>query len=622
MSVFKCKMCGGELDIIEGSTIAKCLYCKTKQTIPNVMDENMQNLFNRANVLRMKGEFDKAERIYEKIVQSDDTQSEAYWGLILCKYGIEYVDDPNTKEKIPTCHRASYDSIIADEDYKSAIENADFMQKGIYENQAKEIDRIQKEILALAQKEETYDVFICYKETDSNGRRTQDSVIANDIYYQLTNEGFKVFYAAITLEGKLGSAYEPIIFAALNSAKAMLVIGTNPDYFNAVWVKNEWSRYLKIIQKDRSKLLIPCYRDMDAYELPEEFAHLQAQDMSKIGFINDVVRGIKKVLNKVETPKIVEAPKRQNNTFDALIKRIYLLLEDGDFNKADELCEQVLNGDPENAEAYICELLIEFKCHTKDELLSLTESITDSKNYNKVIRFGNDEQIAYVKSADDKIQVTLQKIREEEDRKIEEERKRTEELKRQREEELKRQQEEDAKRESSVGLTFALKKDGKSYTLTGVGSCTEKNIVIDMHNGLPVTNIADRAFSRCKSLTSITMPNSVTSIGKHAFFSCYNLTSITIPNSVTSIDECAFSWCSNLTSITIPNSVTSIGASVFWGCKKLKYIYCFDNFDNIMRAHNLAIRTGAIKLYYSEGKPNKKLFKHYWHYVNGVPTKW
>ena len=226
MVLFKCKMCGGDLGITEGLSVAECEYCGTKQAVPKAIDENLQNLFNRANILRIKGEFDKAEKLYEKIIQADTTQSDAYWGLILCKYGIEYVDDPVTFKKIPTCHRASYDSIIADEDYKSAIEYADGAQRAIYEKQASEIDRIQKDILALAQREESYDVFICYKETDASGQRTQDSVIANDIYYQLTNEGFKVFYAAITLEGKIGSAYEPIIFAALNSAKVMLAIGT------------------------------------------------------------------------------------------------------------------------------------------------------------------------------------------------------------------------------------------------------------------------------------------------------------------------------------------------------------------------------------------------------------
>lgn len=394
MAIFKCKMCGGALEISEGATIAECEYCGTKQTVPNAMDENLQNIFNRANTLRIKSEFDKAEKLYEKIIESDSTQAEAYWGLILCKYGIEYVDDPATFKKVPTCHRASYDSIIADEDYKSALQYADGAQRAVYEEQAKEIDRIQKEILALAQKEESYDVFICYKETDAAGSRTQDSVIANDIYYQLTNEGFKVFYAAITLEGKLGSAYEPIIFAALNSAKVMLAIGTKPEYFNAVWVKNEWSRYLKIIQKDRTKLLIPCYRDMDAYELPEEFAHLQAQDMSKIGFINDVVRGIKKVISTNEpTPTVVKETviASSNTNIAPLLKRVFIFLEDGDWNSADEYCEKVLDIDPECAEAYLGKLLAELKVRKREDLKNQAEAFSYRNNYQKAIRFADEK---------------------------------------------------------------------------------------------------------------------------------------------------------------------------------------------------------------------------------------
>ena len=394
MSLFKCKMCGGDLEIAEGVTTTECEYCGTKQPVPKAMDENLQNLFNRANTLRIKSEFDKAEKLYERIIQADTTQPEAYWGLILCKYGIEYVDDPKTYKKVPTCHRASYESITADEDYKSAMQHADLSQRVLYEEQAKEIDRIQKEILALAQKEETYDVFICYKETDASGQRTQDSAIANDIYYQLTQEGFKVFYAAITLEGKLGSAYEPIIFAALNSSKVMLVIGTKPEYFNAVWVKNEWSRYLKIVSKDRSKLLIPCYRDMDAYELPEEFAHLQAQDMSKIGFINDVVRGIKKVAAK-EEPKVETVVKETvvtaapTNTAP-LLKRAFMFLEDGDFAKADDFCEQVLNQDPENAQAYLGKLMAELKARMPSFLQYCDKPFDNKNNYQKAIRFGDE----------------------------------------------------------------------------------------------------------------------------------------------------------------------------------------------------------------------------------------
>ena len=396
MSLFECKMCGGALEFSEGASVAKCKYCGTTQTLPKTMDENLQNLFIRANTLRIKSEFDKAEKIYERIIQADTTLSEAYWGLILCKYGIEYVDDPETHVKVPTCHLTSYDSIVADDDFKSALEYADEHQRAVLEEQAREIDRIQKEILALAQKEETYDVFICYKETGADGKRTRDSVIANDIYYQLKQEGFKVFYAAITLENKLGSAYEPIIFAALNSAKVMLAVGTKSEHFNAVWVKNEWSRYLKIIKKDRSKLLIPCYRDMDAYELPDEFAHLQAQDMAKIGFINDLVRGIKKVV-KQNTAKPIAPIKESAPTaapaattpanIAPLIKRAFLFLEDGEWEHANEYLERVLDVDPENANAYVGKLLFDLHVRKQDDLAALSEPFDNNNYYQKAIRF-------------------------------------------------------------------------------------------------------------------------------------------------------------------------------------------------------------------------------------------
>lgn len=395
MSTLKCKMCGGTLEINENETTATCEYCGTEQTIPKITDDVVGNLFNRANTLRLKSEFDKAEEIYNKIVGLDNTQSEAYWGIILCKYGIEYVEDPTTYKRVPTCHRTSYDAITADEDYKLAIQYADISQKIIYEAEAKAIDEIQKGILTISQNEKPYDVFICYKETDESGKRTQDSVLANDIYHQLTQEGFKVFYAAITLEDKLGQEYEPYIFAALNSAKVMLVIGSKPEYFTAVWVKNEWSRYLKLMKGDRSKLLIPCYKDMDAYELPEEFAHLQAQDMGKIGFINDIVRGIKKVINKDEPKSAVKetaaAGQAANSGVAPLLKRISLFLEDGNWQEADEYCERVLDSDPENAQAYLYKLMAKMEVRKTEDLRNQAQPFDSEDMYRKTVRFADEE---------------------------------------------------------------------------------------------------------------------------------------------------------------------------------------------------------------------------------------
>lgn len=129
MAVFKCKMCGGTLEINNNETVATCEYCGTKQTLPKANDEVIQNLFNRANNLRIKCEFDKAEQLYEKIVEKDSTEAEAYWGIILCKYGIEYVEEPDTLKRIPTCHRTSYEAVTTSADYKAAIRRPTKMER-------------------------------------------------------------------------------------------------------------------------------------------------------------------------------------------------------------------------------------------------------------------------------------------------------------------------------------------------------------------------------------------------------------------------------------------------------------------------------------------------------------
>ena len=396
MAVYRCKTCGGQLEYIEGQTSVQCEYCGIVQTIGKVRSDNIQNLFERADNLRLNYEFDRAEKIYEKIIEEDSKCAEAYWGIVLCRYGIVYVDDPKTGKKLPTCNRVSYDAVVADNDYKNAIQYADVIDRTTYETLAVEFDRIQKEILVLAEKEEPYDVFICYKETGADGKRTQDSVLANDIYHQLTNEGYKVFYAAITLEDKLGSAYEPIIFAALNSSKVMIVLGTKPEYFNAIWVKNEWSRFLNAIKKGERKLLIPAYRGMDPYELPEEFSHLQAQDMSKIGFLQDLIRGIKKVVVKEENPIPTSTTPNTNPTIRNLLRRVSLFLEEKNWEQANEYCERILDIDMENGEAYLYKLCIECQISKIDDIVVLNDSsliykIKQSSNYRNIIKFGDDK---------------------------------------------------------------------------------------------------------------------------------------------------------------------------------------------------------------------------------------
>ena len=91
MAIFKCKMCGGTIEFNKGDTVGICDSCGTKQTLPRLDDDKMAVLYDRADHFRRNNEFDKAMNIYEQILNEDNTDSEAYWSLVLCRYGIEYV---------------------------------------------------------------------------------------------------------------------------------------------------------------------------------------------------------------------------------------------------------------------------------------------------------------------------------------------------------------------------------------------------------------------------------------------------------------------------------------------------------------------------------------------------
>lgn len=391
MAIFNCKICGGSLSINNNDKVAVCEYCGTAQTLPKLDDDKRIQLYDRANYFRRENEFDKAMGIYEMILSEDKEDYEAYWGIVLCRYGIQYVKDPKTSQRIPTVNRSQFTSIYDDEDFMNAIKYSDETQREIFKKEAYIIDKIQKRILEISSREEAFDVFICYKETDKNGNRTQDSVYAQDIYTALTKEGYNVFFSRITLEDKLGSAYEPYIFAALNSAKVMLVVGTEKDNFNAVWVKNEWSRFLSLVKAGKDKTLIPVYKDISPYDMPEEFAYLQSQDINKIGYLQDLVYGIKKLINKNKLVSIKENVVINNSNINItpLLKRAFMFLEDGKWNSANEYCEKVLDINPECAEAYLGKLMAQYNINKREDLRNTTKAFDKSINYQKAYKFAD-----------------------------------------------------------------------------------------------------------------------------------------------------------------------------------------------------------------------------------------
>ena len=400
--ILKCKMCGGDMEYTQDVSVMECPYCGTNQTLPKVDNERLAQMHSRANHLRLLKEFDKAQMIYEEIIAENPKDAEAHWCALLCRYGIEYVEDPYSRERKPTMHRTQFDAITEDAHYLSAVEHADSIAREMYEHEAQLIDRIRRRYLSIASKEEPFDVFICYKETGENGQRTTDSVYAQEIYNELTREGYKVFFARITLEDKLGEAYEPYIFAALGSAKVMLVVSTSAAHMQAEWVKNEWKRYLYLMKQDGKKKLIPVYRDMEAYDMPEEFVYMQAQDYGKIGALQDLVRGVDKIVGKKQAAQAVQqvvqqtVVQQQGAGVDSLMERAMLFLEDGDFKSAKEYLDRVLDINPKYAPAYFGKVMAKYAVR-REEQFAESDCMRDSQfenepDWQKAVRFAGNAQ--------------------------------------------------------------------------------------------------------------------------------------------------------------------------------------------------------------------------------------
>lgn len=416
MAVFKCKMCGNGLDIAPGMTVCECEYCGTKQTVPDVAGKDIRSSFNRAGMLRLRGEFSKAEVLYRKLVKSCPEESEARWGLLLCTYGVEYVQDKDTLEYSPLCRIPSPETATESAIFKELMGSAAPAQREIYRHEAGRIEKSRKEIIEKAANEKPVDVYICCLNED---RKASD--VAEKLLERLTDKKLRVFYGERSLGGKTGTDREAAIYAALNSAGTMLVLGSEPESFYNAGVTNEWLRFMKLTQSDGSKVLVPCYGDMDVYDMPQELTRLNFMSMNRSGFVSSVVEDIvngslknKKTESgqaftdeaytvdeepEPEKPEIssvkedsdaVSEREEEKPAAAALLKRAFLFIEDKNWQSAEEYCNKVLDLEPENAQAYLCRLMAEKRVSDRSKLKFGSEPLEENTNFKRIMRFGDE----------------------------------------------------------------------------------------------------------------------------------------------------------------------------------------------------------------------------------------
>ena len=199
---------------------------------------------------------------------------------------------------------------------------------------------------------------------------------------------------------------------------------------------------------------------------------------------------------------------------------------------------------------------------------------------------------------------------------------------------------------ASIDLDMEYSEELGGYVVTGIGKCTDTDIVIPTHyqgpgdeKPLPVVAIASAtdddgspifglSFMSNETITSLTIIGEVKTIGAFAFAQT-NLKEINILGGVTTIDIQSFSFCYSVQTIVISDSVTNIGDGAFFYAgfatgqsisvyytgteEQWKYV------DIVYTEGDEAIND-ATKYFYSETEPTEA--GNYWHYVDGVVTVW
>lgn len=310
MLAIQCKVCGGDIELAPHEEIGMCAYCGNANTFPKTEDEERIMRFNRANNLRRKGEFDKALAIYEEMLEADQNDAELHWCCALARFGVVYHEDPVSFEWVPECNRTSVENFLEDADYLAAINGFQGIERRRCQQDAEKIADAENEIRQIAQGEAPYDLFISCKNTDDKGNRTEEGRQAQSVYNYLERRGYRVFFAPETLAGKDKS--EPYVYAALKTAKAMVVFGGDKETLEDPWIKNEIFRFDQLSIKKKVKSVVVCSQGVGKEDLPGLLKGAAVLDMGEEDFQKNLFTELNKVMNKkipidaVPMPSIVK----------------------------------------------------------------------------------------------------------------------------------------------------------------------------------------------------------------------------------------------------------------------------------------------------------------------------
>lgn len=531
-----CHCCTRPLFFEDDVLQLECPSCGMYNTRPQPTGPSPETL-QRAAQQREACDFTNAEKSYQAILDEYPQHHEALWGRVLCRYGVEYVEDWKSGRSLPTCHFAQRKPMEEDSDYLQAVASApeDIARK--YREDAAYVDAILQNVRSAAENCPLYDILICYKATVPGNPEsyTKDFNRARDLYYKLGQMGYEVFFAHETLQHSAGANYEAMIYHALNTARVMLVICSRKDYLQAPWVRSEWSRYLERTDEDSTRHLVPLlYDELSPSSLPAAFVNrsLEGLRMNDLSALDNLRATLESYI-----PRAKPQETAQSNT---QLLGVEMALEDGRWEDAQPLLGPLVTALPTCAPVHICQLLLAMRLHRAEELAQCTEPFEDSIHWERALRFAAPRE----RAAYEGYLAASQSLR-------------------------KKLHDDACLRQGLADQNLSAAFDGERVSL-GKGCCDPYVTEISIPEG--VTALGDHAFADCRLLESITLPDSLTTIGANAFSGCTALRELIIPGGVTAIGGGAFSGCTALEKAVLPDSISAIAENTFLNCESLRQI--------------------------------------------------
>lgn len=556
MASMKCPACGGTCNFVYGQGYV-CDHC------PNVYDgveisDSIIDKLNSANAKRTEEyDFDGALRICYEVLEEQPDSQEANWCALLAEYQIIYLQN-DEGEYVPTFLNPDVEVPLNKCKYYSKLNIS-------YRTMADNIEKMRVLVVREAKSIPDYDVFISYRQHIGRNSKmeTEESAWADEFYKLLSKQTgdnkLRVFYDKASLDSS-NAGWEPHIYAALRSAKFLVLMGSSIDNINSTWVKNEWKRFIAYRNMGREKTVAVLAKNIDPMKLPD--IALRTGQMIKAD-------------DKGWQEKLVKRANdacKENKDVPYLLNEAETFIQCRNFKKAKLTYLKVCNIEPRNSKAYWGLLMCKLKAMDDYDLIKGRKKLIKINEYNDAVRYavGKEKdhyseicnaQLTHNTNGYDRTNynIWLKKSK------------------------VKRFFKKVAIIASvlvvcafgvysyfGISNPISYEIEGNQATLSGKSiyfNLVVKNLEVDTYNDYPVVKIGDGALQNSK-IKSVKLSDSVNEIGDGAFANCKSLTTFEMSN-CTYIGANAFNSCVNLKELKIGiTDTTVIAGDAFFNLNK------------------------------------------------------